>query len=58
MFAKIFKGALIAAAGAILTYGTDQIPNIHIRPDLLPIVTAGWAIVVNAIRHAIGSTKP
>lgn len=52
---KIAKGAAIAAAGAILTYGTDIVlPSILTAyPMAAPILTAAWSIVVNAVQKKL-----
>jgi hypothetical protein len=45
---KIFKGAIIAVAGAILTYLTQlsvSLPN----GTYTPLITAGFAIVANIL---------
>ena len=47
---KVLMGALMAAVGAALTYGLDALPQLDIPPVLLPVVTAGLSIVVNALR--------
>jgi hypothetical protein len=49
---KIGKGALIAAASALLTYGTTIWPGLPIG-WWTPLVTAGWGVVVNAVRKWI-----
>ena len=52
MWGKVFKGALIAATGAVLTYGTEALGNVDLG-DATPVVTAGWSVLVNVIRKAI-----
>src|SRR5512139_477537 len=54
MWTKVIKGALIAGLGAVLTYVTDALPNVNIPPEWVPIVTAGWAVIVNLLRKLVG----
>lgn len=46
---KIGKGALIAIAGALLTYGTEVVAQIDFG-EYTALVVAGWAIVANTVR--------
>lgn len=46
---KIGRGALVAIAGAILTYGTQVVADTDFG-SWTPMVAAGWAIVVNLLR--------
>ena len=48
-WSKIFKGFLIAAVGAMLTYGTEALPSIDLG-SFTPIVVAGWSVLVNVVR--------
>ena len=47
------KGLLIAMAGAVLTYLTEQIPNVDFR-EWTPIVVAFWSVAVNVARKYLG----
>lgn len=47
---KILIGAAVAAAGAALTYATEQIPGLDIPPEYLPAVTAVMSVAANALR--------
>lgn len=49
---KIGRGALVATAGALLTYLTAVLPDV-VPAEYLPLVTAFWAIVVNVVRKFI-----
>lgn len=46
---NIAKGALIAAAGALLTYLTEVVASVDFG-DLTPVVVSGWSIAVNIFR--------
>lgn len=50
---KVLRGALIAAAGAILTYITQALPDVNIPDNMLPIVVAGWSVFVNIARKML-----
>jgi len=48
---KILVGALIAVAGALLTYASDAIvPFLKEHPTWGPIAAGGLAILINAVR--------
>lgn len=49
---KIAVGAGVALMGALLTYITDEIPNVDLG-SWTPIVVSGWSIVANTIRKAL-----
>lgn len=53
---KIGKGALIAVAGCLLTYITQEIGNINFG-DWQPLVVAGWSVIVNIVRKWIVKTQ-
>ena len=44
---KVGKGALIAMAGALLTYATELIPNVDWGIKWTPIVVAFGGVLVN-----------
>lgn len=46
---KIFKGALIAGAGAVLAYVTQQVSDQDLG-EWSPVIGAAWAVVTNAVR--------
>jgi hypothetical protein len=52
---KLFKGALIAAAGAGLTYMAEGAQGIDFG-EFTPVVVAGFAVAVNAIRQVWKNT--
>ena len=54
--AKIFKGALIAGAGAVLTVLAEKIPQVDFGA-WTPFVGAGFAVIVNMIRKWIESQR-
>lgn len=54
-FAKLAKGAMIAAAGAALTYVAAAIPGIDFGP-YTPAVTAVAAVLVNLARKFLTDT--
>lgn len=49
-YQKVFKGLLIALAGASLTYAADQIPNLNFG-DYTLLVAAVLSAAVNAGRQ-------
>jgi hypothetical protein len=49
---SVLKGALIAAAGAGLTYLADNLGLIPLGP-LSPLVAALLSVLVNAVRKAV-----
>ena len=49
-YTKVFKGLLIALAGAALTFAADQIPHMDFGPYTL-LVAACLSAVVNAGRQ-------
>lgn len=49
---KLLKGAAIAAVGAVLTYLTEAVAGIDFG-EWTPVVTAGFAIVANALRYLL-----
>lgn len=51
---KVGRGALIAAAGAGLTYLTAWITGANFG-DWTPVIVAAWAIAANAARKYIGN---
>lgn len=53
---KIGRGALIAGGGAVLTYISEQIPNINFG-DYTTVATAVASIVVNSIWQFIKGDK-
>jgi hypothetical protein len=50
---KVGKGALIAAAGAGLTYLSEAISGMDFG-ELTPIVMVGWSVAANWARKALG----
>ena len=46
---KILAGALIAGIGAVLTYITEQIPNVNLG-EFTPLVVAFWSILANTVK--------
>lgn len=70
---KIRNGAIIAVAGAVLTYATKWVTgisfvvtidfsvldvySIHHILDFTPMIAAGWATAVNVIRKWVVSTQ-
>ena len=53
-FIKVLKGAAIAAAGAALAYITAYVADEDFG-TWTPVVTAGWAVVVNLVRKLLTS---
>ena len=49
---KVLKGLAIAVVGAILTYGTNTLPNVELGM-WTPMVMAGWSVVVNLVRKFV-----
>lgn len=47
---KIGHGALIAVIGAFMTYITTILPDLHVPPEYLPLITAFWGILANVIK--------
>lgn len=57
---KIGKGAMIALAGAVLTYGTDILAMTVTEQSLgqfYPVVMAVWSVIVNAARKWIANNR-
>ena len=50
---KIGKGALIAGAGAVLTYLVEAIPQVDFG-QYTPVVVAVFSVLVNAVRKVLG----
>lgn len=48
--ARILKGALMAAIGALLTYLTQEVGHVDFGPLWTPVIVAGWSVVANAVR--------
>ena len=46
---KLLKGLGIAIVGAVLTYGTEMLPQVDLG-TWTPIVMAFWSVVVNFVR--------
>ncbi len=53
---KVGKGALIAAAGAALTYALEALPNVSFG-DYTPLVMTVFTVIVNFARKWIMSYK-
>lgn len=53
---KVGKGALIAGAGAVLTYLTSAITTLDFG-EYTPLVVAGFGILVNLLRKLIPRTE-
>ncbi len=53
---KVGKGALIAGAGAVLTYALEAVPNVNFG-EYTPIVMAIFTVIVNFARKWIMSYK-
>ena len=53
---KVGKGALIAGAGAVLTYLTSAITTLEFG-EYTPLVVAGFSILVNFLRKLIPRTE-
>lgn len=53
---KVGKGALIAGAGAALTYLTSALTSLDFG-EYTPLVVAGWGILVNFLRKYIPKTE-
>ena len=53
---KVGKGALIAGAGAILTYLTTAITSLDFG-EYTPVVVAGFSILINFLRKLIPKTE-
>lgn len=53
---KVGKGALIAGAGAVLTYLTSAITTLDFG-EYTPLVVAGFGILVNFLRKLIPRTE-
>ena len=53
---KVGKGALIAGAGAILTYLTTAITSLDFG-EYTPLVVAGFGILINFLRKLIPKTE-
>lgn len=53
---KISKGAAIALIGALLTYGTEELPNVDLG-QWTPVVMATWSILVNAFQKYLIESK-
>lgn len=51
-WAKVGRGALVAVAGALLTYGTTFVTGTDFG-SYTPIVVAAWSVVVNVGRKYI-----
>ena len=54
---RIGKGALIAAAGALLTYLADALPSIDFG-SWTPVVVSVFSILVNIARKFLTDTRP
>ncbi len=52
-FAKLYRGAAIAVAGTLLTYLTSYVTQTDFG-QWTPAVVAGWSVVANALRQAVG----
>ncbi len=55
-FVKVGKGALIAGAGAVLTYLTSAITTLDFG-EYTPLVVAGFSVLVNLLRKLIPKTE-
>ncbi len=53
---KIGIGALVAVAGALLTYLSDLIPKIDFG-QWTPIVMAFWSVIVNVVRKWLTNSQ-
>lgn len=53
---KLLKGAAIVAAGAVLTYLVEAIPNVDLGPTWTPLVVGVSSVVVNFLRKWLGNT--
>jgi len=54
---KIGRGALVASAGALLTYIATIIPTLDIPASYLPFITAILGVLVNVVRKWASSEQ-
>ena len=53
---KLYRGAVIAVIGALLTYLTKRITSEDFGV-LTPAIVAFWSVVANAVRQAVENLK-
>lgn len=53
---SVGRGLLIACIGAVLTYLTEQIPNIDFGA-YTPIVVAAWGVIANIVRKFLTESR-
>lgn len=53
---KIAIGAVVAGAGAVLTYATQELSNIDYG-EWTPVITALMSILANTVRKWLTTTK-
>ena len=53
---KIGVGALVAVAGALLTYLSETIANVDFG-DMTPVVMALWSVIANVARKFLSNSS-